>query len=217
MPEYHMFSEDNSFMLSAQKKVTLTPGVTFQISSEVGPRAFPSRLAKLKSNFLKTEFSALEDGVLLQNGKELEIGSVIHEDHLWSEISDMLKGIPDEDIPYGRSTTVIIPSVDDSGASTAVPGAGRTLQQRFLGGDVDGLMIMYSMKPTWDHETKAFTLSFYGRATMAAMSNFQLVHNRHPEKTLLAFGKVEETVFTLDYRHPLSALQAFSIALSALA
>jgi tubby and related proteins len=34
------------------------------------------------------------------------------------------------------------------------------------------------------------------------------------ETVLLQFGKVDDDMFTMDYRHPLSAFQAFAISLS---
>jgi hypothetical protein len=54
------------------------------------------------------------------------------------------------------------------------------------------------------------------------VKNFQLVaspENGQPagpqhEKIILQFGKVVKDVFTMDYRYPISAFQAFAICLS---
>lgn len=55
------------------------------------------------------------------------------------------------------------------------------------------------------------------------MKNFQLVaavdssHNVsavEQEKVILQFGKIGKDIFTMDYRYPLSAYQAFAICLS---
>ncbi|KAE8680634.1 Tubby-like F-box protein 5 [Hibiscus syriacus] len=62
-----------------------------------------------------------------------------------------------------------------------------------------------------------------GRVTVASVKNFQLVaavepaHNVSPEnqeKVILQFGKIGKDIFTMDYRYPLSAFQAFAICLS---
>jgi tubby and related proteins len=59
--------------------------------------------------------------------------------------------------------------------------------------------------------------------TVASVKNFQLVASADPsdpagtvdeETVLLQFGKVDDDMFTMDYRQPLSAFQAFAISLS---
>ena len=62
-----------------------------------------------------------------------------------------------------------------------------------------------------------YTLEYNGRATLASVKNIQLVPEHHHEPTLLfQMGKVseEEDRFNLDWRAPLSAIQAFGIALA---
>jgi hypothetical protein len=58
---------------------------------------------------------------------------------------------------------------------------------------------------------------------VASVKNFQLVaavepsHNvsaAEQEKVILQFGKIGKDIFTMDYRYPLSAFQAFAICLS---
>ena len=66
-------------------------------------------------------------------------------------------------------------------------------------------------------------LNFKGRVTVASVKNFQLVaaaenHQNVPlaeqEKVILQFGKIGKDIFTMDYRYPLSAFQAFALCLS---
>ena len=45
-------------------------------------------------------------------------------------------------------------------------------------------------------------------------SLFQIVHEQDPEYVIMQFGRVAEDVFTMDYRYPMCAVQAFGIALS---
>ncbi len=64
-------------------------------------------------------------------------------------------------------------------------------------------------------EVGAFVLNFNGRVTMASVKNFQLVDSSDPtEQVLLQFGRVQKDKFTMDFSHPLSVFQAFSICLS---
>nr|CAB3473860.1 unnamed protein product [Digitaria exilis] len=66
-------------------------------------------------------------------------------------------------------------------------------------------------------------LLYLGFTNFASVKNFQLVAaadiNDPPgtvdeETVLLQFGKVDDDMFTMDYRQPLSAFQAFAISLS---
>ena len=59
---------------------------------------------------------------------------------------------------------------------------------------------------------------------MASVKNFQLMAatdqpldkqaSSDHDKVLLQFGKIGKDMFTMDYRYPLSAFQAFAICLS---
>jgi tubby-related protein 1 len=77
--------------------------------------------------------------------------------------------------------------------------------------------------PRWHEHLQCWCLNFHGRVTVASVKNFQLVASVDPsdpagtvdeETVLLQFGKVDDDMFTMDYRQPLSAFQAFAISLS---
>ncbi len=57
-------------------------------------------------------------------------------------------------------------------------------------------------------------LSLFSRVTQASVKNFQIVHDNDLEYIIMQFGRVAEDIFTMDYRYPMCALQAFGIALS---
>ncbi|RVW51816.1 Tubby-like F-box protein 5 [Vitis vinifera] len=63
----------------------------------------------------------------------------------------------------------------------------------------------------------------YAPQALASVKNFQLVASVEPshnvsaveqDKVILQFGKIGKDIFTMDYRYPLSAFQAFAICLS---
>jgi len=57
-------------------------------------------------------------------------------------------------------------------------------------------------------------LNFHGRVTQASVKNFQIVHDSAVDYIVMQFGLVAEDIFTMDYRYPMCAVQAFAIALS---
>ncbi|KAK3259664.1 hypothetical protein CYMTET_31354 [Cymbomonas tetramitiformis] len=77
-------------------------------------------------------------------------------------------------------------------------------------------MKLRNRRPRWHDQMQCWCLNFYGRVTLASVKNFQLVEENDDEnqKPLLQFGKVGSDVFTMDFRRPLSAVQAFAICLS---
>ncbi|MBA0566229.1 hypothetical protein Golob_011067 [Gossypium lobatum] len=93
----------------------------------------------------------------------------------------------------------------------------------------DRPLILRNKAPRWHEQLQCWCLNFRGRVTVASVKNFQLIAANQPaagaptpsqpaqsdhDKIILQFGKVGKDMFTMDYRYPLSAFQAFAICLS---
>ncbi|EYU17436.1 hypothetical protein ABFS82_03G087800 [Erythranthe guttata] len=97
----------------------------------------------------------------------------------------------------------------------------------------DGPLVLKNKAPRWHEQLQCWCLNFRGRVTVASVKNFQLVAAvaqavtagggptaapantpSDQDKIILQFGKVGKDIFTMDYRYPLSAFQAFAICLS---
>ncbi|KAL6211284.1 hypothetical protein ACLB2K_016511 [Fragaria x ananassa] len=94
-------------------------------------------------------------------------------------------------------------------------------------------LVLQNKAPRWHEQLQCWCLNFRGRVTVASVKNFQLIAattqsaagaptpsqplqpapSDH-DKIILQFGKVGKDMFTMDYRYPLSAFQAFAICLS---
>lgn len=90
-------------------------------------------------------------------------------------------------------------------------------------------LVLRSKNPRWHEQLQCWCLNFHGRVTVASVKNFQLIAATQPaagggplipgpidQEVILQFGKVGKDTFTMDYRYPLSAFQAFAICLSSL-
>lgn len=92
-------------------------------------------------------------------------------------------------------------------------------------------LVLKNKAPRWHEQLQCWCLNFRGRVTVASVKNFQLIASiespeqaaagpsqavggSEPDKILLQFGKIGKDIFTMDYRYPLSAFQAFGICLS---
>ncbi|XP_042030729.1 tubby-like F-box protein 7 [Salvia splendens] len=86
-----------------------------------------------------------------------------------------------------------------------------------------GFTVLKNKAPRWHDHLECWCLNFHGRVTVASVKNFQMVATIDQSKpdgkgdaetVVLQFGKVSDDTFTMDYRQPLSAFQAFAICLS---
>ncbi|GFP83251.1 tubby-like F-box protein 6 [Phtheirospermum japonicum] len=84
-------------------------------------------------------------------------------------------------------------------------------------------LILKNKTPRWHKQLQCWCLNFRGRVTIALVKNVQLVAEVDPsenipeseqDRVILQFGKIGKDIFTMDYRYPLSAFQAFAICLS---
>ena len=76
---------------------------------------------------------------------------------------------------------------------------------------------MKTRQPIWSDEVDAWTMDFHGRVKLASKKNFQLIDVNKPDETLMLFGKVTKNHFSLDYKMPLTVVQALAVALSSFA
>lgn len=80
-----------------------------------------------------------------------------------------------------------------------------------------GLLVLQNRPPWWNMELGSFVLNFGGRVSVASVKNFQLCERTDQDKILLQFGRIQgRHSFTMDFQYPLTAVQAFSIAISSL-
>jgi len=85
----------------------------------------------------------------------------------------------------------------------------------------EGKLVLKNKAPRWHEQLQCWCLNFGGRVTVASVKNFQLVASeengpagQEHDKVILQFGKVGKDLFTMDFRYPISAFQAFAICLS---
>ncbi|KDO29485.1 hypothetical protein SPRG_06024 [Saprolegnia parasitica CBS 223.65] len=137
------------------------------------------------------------------------------------------------DIPW----QIAIPTVNEAGAPVVVV-RDKSMDEKKSGPYQntefykDGNHIpLRNKRPKYDEKARGHVLNFNGRVTMSSVKNFQLQCDGHgdDDDVTLQFGRVScqppgpndqcschKNVFTLDFKHPLSATQAFAICLAAM-
>ncbi|CAG9865342.1 unnamed protein product [Phyllotreta striolata] len=213
-PTYYLHLEKDYgkkvFLLAARKrKKSATSNYLISTDPTDLSRNAESFVGKLRSNLIGTHFTVYDNGVSPRkaNLKEgiiprQELASVIYDTNVLG-----FKG--------PRKMTVIIPGMVDEQRVTIYPqDDSEGLIESWKAKNMDNIIELHNKTPVWNDETQSYVLNFHGRVTQASVKNFQIVHDSDVDYVVMQFGRVAEDVFTMDYRYPLCALQAFAIALS---
>lgn len=105
---------------------------------------------------------------------------------------------------------------DHQQQSNSLEGAAEEDNPLGASGDL-GLLALQNRPPWWNVELGSFVLNFGGRVSVASVKNFQLCDRNDLDYIMLQFGRIHgRHSFTMDFQHPLTAVQAFAIAISSL-
>jgi len=204
------------FVLSARKR-TRAKTSNYLISTDVENinRDSTNIIGKLRSNALGTRFVSFDNGVAANATEALKNSAKIRREMCMVLYETNILGF------HGpRRMTCVIPGMQESDVGEKERVECRpmvdsdSMSSRFDKGRMDDFIVLENKKPVWNQDTQSFVLNFHGRVTMASVKNFQIIHKDNPNYIIMQFGRISEDVFTIDYRYPLSAYQAFSIALS---
>jgi tubby-related protein 1 len=83
-------------------------------------------------------------------------------------------------------------------------------------GELAGLDYLVAKDAVWNDVIEEHILDFKGRVTQASVKNLQLTTVENSKSVRMQFGKVGRDRFTMDFKAPFTALQAFAVALSSL-
>lgn len=211
----HMEKEDGRkiFLLAGRKrKKSATSNYLMSTDPTDLSRGGDSFIGKLRSNMLGTQFTIYDGGEpskarqgLLgdRSGNRQEIAGVLYDTNVLG-----FKG--------PRRMTVVLPGMNSEGKRTEFNPLSEHdgLIERYKSKNLDGVLEVHNKTPVWNDETQSYVLNFHGRVTQASVKNFQIVHDSDVEYIIMQFGRVAEDIFTMDYRYPMCAVQAFGIALS---
>ncbi|GJQ84218.1 hypothetical protein Trydic_g12040 [Trypoxylus dichotomus] len=198
------------FLLAGRKrKKSATSNYLISTDPTDLSRGGDSFVGKLRSNLLGTQFTVYDNGRSPRKGPtedtfpRQELAAVIYDTNVlgFKGPRKMTVILPGMTLEHQRVT--IYPQDDSEG-----------LIECLKAKNMDNIIELHNKTPVWNDDTQSYVLNFHGRVTQASVKNFQIVHDSDPEYIVMQFGRVAEDVFTMDYRYPMCALQAFAIALS---
>ncbi|XP_057554467.1 tubby-related protein 1 isoform X2 [Hippopotamus amphibius kiboko] len=212
-PSYflHLDTEKKVFLLAGRKRKR-SKTANYLISSDPTnlSRGGENFIGKLRSNLLGNRFTVFDNGQNPHRGGSTNVGS------LRQELAAVIYETNVLGFRGPRRMTVIIPGMNSDNERVPIRprNASDGLLVRWQNKTLESLIELHNKPPIWNEDSGSYTLNFQGRVTQASVKNFQIVHADDPDYIVLQFGRVAEDAFTLDYRYPLCALQAFAIALS---
>ncbi|KAF5290207.1 hypothetical protein FQR65_LT11641 [Abscondita terminalis] len=199
------------FLLAGRKrKKSATSNYLISTDPTDLSRGGDSYVGKLRSNLIGTQFTVFDNGISPRKNstkegptRRQELAAVIYDTNVLG-----FKG--------PRKMTVILPGMTlDFQRVTLFPqDESEGLIETWKAKNMDNIIELHNKTPVWNDDTQSYVLNFHGRVTQASVKNFQIVHDSDSDYIVMQFGRVAEDVFTMDYRYPLCALQAFAIALS---
>lgn len=206
----HMEREDNRkiFLLAGRKrKKSATSNYLISIDPTDLGRESDTYVGKLRSNRLGTQFTVFDNGEAPGKGSgqslRKELAAIVYDTNVLG-----FKG--------PRKMSCIIPgmNLDQDRVEVQPSNENEGIVNRWKRKQMENLIELHNKTPVWNEETQSYVLNFHGRVTHASVKNFQIVHDNDVDYIVMQFGRVAEDVFTMDYRYPMCALQAFAIALS---
>ncbi|XP_028302998.1 tubby-related protein 1-like [Gouania willdenowi] len=206
----HLDNEQKTFLLAGRKrKKSATSNYLISIDATDLSRGGENFVGKLRSNLMGTKFTVFDNNVNpdralpdMSNARQ-ELAAIVYETNVLG-----MKG--------PRRMMVIIPGMDKD--NERVPLRPRNdcdgLLIRHQNRRMENLIELHNKTPVWNEDSASHVLNFNGRVTQASIKNFQIVHNKDLDYIVMQFGRIADDIFTLDYKYPLCAVQAFAIALS---
>lgn len=216
-PTYYLYLEMETvskklFLLAARKrKKSRSSNYLISTDAKDLSRDGKNYVGKLRSNFLGTSFVVYDNGINPSSRKASFNQAAIRQELAAVHYETNVLGFKGP-----RKMVTIIPAMTYDHKRIAIQPTkdSETMLERWKNNQMTNLLPLHNKQPVWSDETQAYVLNFHGRVTQASVKNFQLVHAADEDYIVLQFGRISDDLFTLDYNFPLSALQAFCIALS---
>ena len=208
-PEYQLFFQNTNTMMLFASKQAKNRTSNYHMFDMTRGMGFGSKLTKKSGNYigkLRSNYAKTENVIVSNHTDRRELGVI-----LFNKPS-MVEQIKDGSQP--RKMYIVVPEVDADGVAVPVRQKRRDegLLECLRTQQLDGLAQVETKEPTYDNGN--YRLNFNGRVTVPSVKNFQLVAQDDRNTVIMQFGKVGEDRFHMDFRAPLTAVQAFAIVLS---
>jgi len=212
-PKFNVFVHNSNYFLMCAGKRSNKPTSNYLLSykDEVYSKDEKYNFGKLRSNFFGTIFNIFGNGKNRKNTKIREkvrqqFGTVTYETNLFG-----LKG--------PTKFKVYLPKIEENDIFHEFRPIKEEeeIHYKFKKGDTNNIVKYIPREPKWSDKHNAYVLHYFnGRIQKPSSKNFQLIEEGKDDDVILQFGRIDDQTFAMDFKYPLSPLQAFGICLSSL-
>lgn len=212
--KYFCFLDDGKkfIMAAKRRKHKKLPSYVISCNKHDLSREGSGFIGKVRSNGMRpvSSYTVCDDGIAPRYVKSLAARKNARRDLLNVVFQ---KGASFSVTP--REMRVSIPAIEDDGT----PYIFRPLvesQSILLRAKARDSKLLYlgNKTPRYNEEQKSYVLDFGSRVTTASIKNFQLIAPGYEDNILMQFGRSGSNKFTMDFKWPLSPIQAFGLVLS---
>lgn len=206
---YELYTQDTNILIcSAVRRRQYDMSVSFTIHA-AGALGNSPQIARLEKNYMGSQYTMFNT----QNEDAYELGAVQYA------------------ATFGKSPRqmrVALPLVREANNNTEDPlrwqmdmirssGKDNAMLAQIESPESQQAINLVNKPPVWIESLEAYCLDFGGRVAAASVKNFLLSHPDDMDNTLMLFGRTQDRqIYSMDYRHPFSPVQAFCIALSSM-
>lgn len=211
-PEYQLVLDDTKKPLMLARKMSMNMTSNYHVF-DLTRGVAGSKLTKKSGNYLgkiRALNSARTEYVIVGKSAEREeYGGIIFER---LTMMDQLKAGSQP-----RKMVALVPALDGNSIpqpnrpSKGDESIAAMLEAPQLGNS-KGMNVLETKMPSYENGN--YRLNFRGRVNLPSVKNFQLVSPSDTSDVICQFGKVNEEKFHLDFKAPLNAFQAFSLAIT---
>ncbi|KAJ0397944.1 hypothetical protein ATCC90586_009374 [Pythium insidiosum] len=215
---YELYTQDtDTLLLTAVRRRQYDMSVSFHIYlaanlENAGNNQTAIQVARLEKNYMGSQYTIVDT----TSEQPVELGAVQYAATFGKSPRQMRVALP-------RVTELpeIDSAVDGTPSWEIVPWQAQNKEDTILAQvdapDASRSINLINKPPVWIESLEAYCLDFGGRVAAASVKNFLLSHPDDMDKTLMLFGRTQDRqVYSMDYAHPFSPVQAFAIALSSM-
>ncbi|KXS20334.1 Tub-domain-containing protein [Gonapodya prolifera JEL478] len=208
-PSYELFIEEPdeslTFVLAARKrKKSKSSNYVITTTRITSTKAKENVVAKVRSNFLGTEFTVYDDGRNPSPRKESRSRSgsgagsgsgsgsrETQQGELRAELAAVLYEHNILGFKGPRKVRVLLPGMSTTGDQIVIrpEQPTQTLISRYRHTKDPEILELHNKSPQWNEETQSYVLNFNGRVQLASVKNFQVVSDHDRGYECLGAGK----------------------------
>ena len=214
-PQYDLHLNGNpTIVCSAFKESMLSTNYSIFLYQNEQPQAPTNQVGQVISNFTGSQFMLYAGSRKNNKLEEEAIGQVTDQRITGTAHYDQTFSISSKP----RALDLYIPRPTES-YTVNEQMQSIDLRQLYEGPNRVNYIKLVNRQPKWDEIRKAYVLDFKGKASVKSPKNFILIDSELPEHQpdVMLLGKCADNEFNLDVSYPLNPLQAFEVAITAMA